>query len=94
MTKCFTYFSIQLNWSFQELDDIEGKLYDLLTIVYDFVMLHLCYIYFDILNDDVTVLHKKDIQISIVNFSCIHCNIIFNISSTCHSFYQTRHQMY
>ena len=63
-------------------------------IVYDFVMLHLCYIYFDILNDDVTVLYKKHIQISIVNFSCIHCNIMFNISSTCHSFYNTRHQMY
>ena len=60
-------------------------------------MLRLCYIYFDILNDDVTVLHKKHIQISIVsvvNFSCIHCNIIFNISSPCHSFYKTRHQMY
>ena len=27
--------------------------------VYDFVMSHLCYIYFDILNDDVTVLHKN-----------------------------------
>ena len=57
-------------------------------------MLHLCYIYFDILNYDVTVLHKKHIQISVVNFSCIHCNIIFNISSTCNSFYKTRHKMY
>ena len=33
-------------------------------------------------------------QISFVNFSCIHCNIIFNISSTCNSFYKTRHNMY
>ena len=69
--------SVQLNLLFQELDDIDGKLYDLLTKrCYDFVMLHLCYIYFDILNDDVTVLYKNilryqmSISVAYIIISC------------------------
>ena len=60
----------------------------------DDVMLRVYYIYFDILNDDVTVLHKKPYSYINCQYSLIHYHIIFNISSTCHSFYKGRHKMY
>ena len=51
--------------------------------MHDFVLLCLYYIYFNILNYDVTVSHKKHMNISIINFGCIHFEIILKISSTC-----------
>ena len=57
-------------------------------------MLHVCYIYVDILNYDVTLSHHIYAYISIVNFCCIHFEIILNISSICYTFNNTIHKSY
>ena len=62
------------------------------SIVYDFLMLHLCYTYFNIVNYDVTF-HIKHIHTSIVSFSCIHVQIILNISPVCDTFNNTIYNM-
>ena len=64
------------------------------NFVYDFLMLHVCYIYCDILNYDATISHHTHMHISIVNFCCIHFEIILNISSICYTFNNTIHTSY
>ena len=93
-----SYFSNEINSSFQTLDDIGGKLLYFLTIfVYDFVMLHLCYIYFNILNYHVTVLYKNIFRYQlpitvahiVILFSIFHLHVIHStkdgIKCTCTS---------
>ena len=50
------------------------------NFVYDFVLLHLCYMYFHTLHYHVTVSHHKHMNISIFNFGCIHFEIMMMIT--------------
>ena len=80
-----SYFSNELNSSFQTLDDIRDKsLYFLTIFCAWFCLLHLCYIYFYILNYHVTVLYKNifryqlpiTVAYIVILFSVFHLHVI------------------
>ena len=61
--------------------------------LYDFVMLHVCYIYCDILNYDVIILHHTYSYIN-YQFWCIHFEINLHDLSTFHTFNNIIHNSY
>ena len=62
--------------------------------LYDFMMLHVCYIYCDILNYHVIMSHNIYIHISIINFQCIQFEMILHDSSTYQTFNNIIHNSY
>ena len=90
--KSFLYLKIiKIGWHMRLIVVFLG-----MTFLYDFVMLHVCYIYCDILNYHVIMSHNIYIyiHISIINFQCIQFEMILHDSSTYQTFNNIIHNWY